>query len=66
MIILNNRRFPVKDYKKMMGVKNHKVMKDHGNVSSIKADVQDYDMNRCKKRGMERKGNSDMAFSYKY
>jgi hypothetical protein len=56
----------MKDYKKMMGVKAGKVMKNHGNTSAIKPDNQKYDMGRCQKIGHEKKGYAEKAFEYKY
>tara|TARA_R110000868_G_scaffold300583_2_gene561011 strand:- start:9139 stop:9309 length:171 start_codon:yes stop_codon:yes gene_type:complete len=56
----------MKDYKKMMGAKAGKVMKNHGNTSSISTDAQKYDMGRLQKEKMERKGYSEKAFAYKY
>ena len=56
----------MKDYKKMMGAKSGKVMKNHGNTSSIKADAQKFDMGRMQKSPMEKRGYSDKAFEYKY
>lgn len=55
----------MKDYKKMMGVKAGKVMKNHGNTSAIKPDAQKYDMARVQKRGHEKKGYDAKAFEYK-
>jgi hypothetical protein len=56
----------MKDYKKMMGVKGEKLMKNHGNTQSINCDAQKYDMGRLQKEKMERKGYSEKAFAYKY
>ena len=56
----------MKDYKKMMGVKSGKVMKNHGNTSSINANAQKYDMGRLQPLKAERKGYSEKAFEYKY
>jgi hypothetical protein len=46
--------------------KGAKVMKNHGNTSSIKADAQKYDMGRLQKKSMSHKGNSEKAYDYKY
>jgi len=56
----------MKDYKKMMGAKAGKVMKNHGNTSAIKADAQKFDMGRMQRSKMERKGYPEKAHEYKY
>jgi len=53
-------------YKKMMGGSKQKVMKNHGNTSSIQTDAQKFDMGRCQKLGHERKGYDQKAYDYKY
>lgn len=53
--------------KKMMkGKSGGKIMKNHGNTSPIMADAQKYDMARCEKRGMERKGYPQKAHDYSH
>ena len=54
------------NYMKMVKGKSGKVMKNHGNTSSISTDAQKHDMGRVQKRGMEKRGYSDKAFDYKY
>ena len=53
-------------YKMKMGGSGAKVMKNHGNTSAIKADAQNYDMNRVQRKSMDHKGNSEKAYDYKY
>jgi len=53
-------------YMKMAGVKGDKVMKNHGNTQTVKADHQKYDMKRMNWLSHERKGYDDKAFEYKY
>ena len=57
----NNNR-----YMKMMNRGSGKVMKNHGNTSSINTDAQKFDMGRLQRSGMESKGYSAKAFEYKY
>ncbi len=56
----------MKDYKKMMGAKSGKLMKNHGNTSAIQTDAQKFDMGRLQRSGMEYKGYDNKAFEYKY
>jgi len=43
-----------------------KVMKNHGNTSSINTDAQKFDMARVQRSGMEKRGYDGKAFEYKY
>ena len=54
-------------YSKMMKGKTDKVMKNHGNTTSIATtSPQKFDMGRVQRSKMEKKGYSDKAFNYKY
>jgi len=53
-------------YMKEMGVKSPKLMKSHGNVSSIDSNAQKYDMKRMQFLGRELKGYDNKAYEYKY
>jgi len=57
----------MKDYNKMMsGYKGGKVMKNHGNTSSISSDAQSFDLNRMKWLAKEKRGYDSKAYEYKY
>lgn len=61
----NSRMYGGKDrYSGKGGSK--KVMKNHGNTSSINTDSEKFDMGRLQMRPHEYKGYSDRAFDYKY
>lgn len=53
-------------YMKMMKGGNSKLMKNHGNTSSINTDAQKFDMGRVQRLKMERKGYAEKAFEYGY
>ena len=55
-------------YMKMMkGNKSDmKLMKNHGNTSSIDSDAQKFDMKRMQWLDHEKKGYDNKAFEYKY
>jgi hypothetical protein len=53
-------------YAKMMGGKSGKLMKNHGNTSSINTNAQKADMGRVQNLKMNSKGYSEKAFDYKY
>jgi hypothetical protein len=54
-------------YMGMVGGKSQKIMKDHGNTTSIETtSPQKFDMGRVNPSKMEKKGYSNKAFDYKY
>ena len=54
-------------YMGMMKGKTGKVMKNHGNTTSIETtSPQKFDMGRLQRSNMEYKGYSKKAFDYKY